>query len=63
MDSEAGSNVEGLRMEGLGHGREDVDDRDDVDDAGDLFIRDASGNVRRCYVATDVTESQGSSAR
>jgi hypothetical protein len=52
-------------MEGLGYGDGDllVGDSGDVDDAGDLFLRVASGNERRCYVAADVAATHGSTAR
>ncbi len=52
-------------MEGLGYGRADglVDEVDDVGDVGNLFVRDASGIERRCYVATDTAKSPSSGTR
>ena len=52
-------------MEGLGHGLEAelLAEQDGLDDVGDLFVRDASGTERRCYVASNLSESQGSSTR
>ncbi len=52
-------------MEGLGHGQEDelLAEHDGLDDVDDLFVRDATGAERRCYVAANASESQGSSTR
>ena len=65
MGSVAGRDVEGRRVEGMGRGQyeERVSDTDEVEDAGDLFVRDASGTERRCYVAADASEAQSGSAR
>jgi hypothetical protein len=40
-----------------------VSDTDEVKDAVDLFVRDASGTECRCYVAADASEAQSGSTR